>query len=223
MRSRNWCAVAECRCRMPLVHRASLRRRYQSEPPPPPPLPPLPASPPPDEPPPELGAVEAAAIAVERPPPRSELKSAVSDPFQGWLPSYQSGWYWICEAANAAAKRRLQAEWSTPRGLQATTLARSPGRALPLRSAQLHKARRCESLSPMLSPLDEHHNHGAARQGSRIASSSVPATATPSPSKKQLPRAFDYRRGQLVIGERDDLITEFLNYFAVAFCKSRPL
>ena len=58
--------------------------------------------------------VAAAAIAVERLPPRSELKSAVSDRFQGWLPSYQSGSYWISEAANAAAKRRLHTI-STPR------------------------------------------------------------------------------------------------------------
>jgi hypothetical protein len=105
---------------MPVVCRAS-HRRYQPEPPPPPPSP-LPPSPPPDQPPFELGAVEAAAIGVEaaaiavaRPPPRSELKSAVSDRFQGWLPSYQFGWYWICEAANAAAKRRRHTI-STPRG-----------------------------------------------------------------------------------------------------------
>ena len=106
---------------MPVVYRTS-HRRYQPEPPPPPPPSPLLPSPPPDQPPFELGAVEAAAIGVEaaaiavaRPPPRSELKSAVSDRFQGWLPSYQFGWYWICEAANAAAKRRLHTI-STPRG-----------------------------------------------------------------------------------------------------------
>src|SRR5271166_2413104 len=68
--------------RAALPHKGSQRRRYQPSPPPPPP---------PDQPSLELGAVEAAAIAVERPPPRSELKSAVSDRFQGWLPSYQSG------------------------------------------------------------------------------------------------------------------------------------
>ena len=71
---------------MPVVCRAS-HRRYQPEPPPPPPSP-LPPSPPPDQPPFELGSVkaaaigvEAAAIAVARPPPRFELKSAVSDRF----------------------------------------------------------------------------------------------------------------------------------------------
>ena len=63
-----------------------LRRPYH--PPPPPPPPPPPENPPP--PPPELipGAELAAAIALEKDPPKEEAKAAAP---KGWRPLYQPG------------------------------------------------------------------------------------------------------------------------------------